>query len=144
MIDEEFEPRNELERQLLDAQEGRLAGDQFMQQLLVSQVFMPVEEKVTIGGLQTSDRAKPLVVKTEDGLDVLVLFTSPERAKDFVRDHPGYHGGLLTEFHWILERLGVGHAIAINPGWPVGMDLDPHTVQQLALLARQHPQGGPS
>jgi hypothetical protein len=136
---ETFKPKNELERQLLDAQEGKISGEAFMRQLLMLQVFMPVEDKQGIGGLQTSSRAKPLIVKGEDGTDMLVLFTSPERAKDFVRQHPAYQGGLLTELSWILGRMGSGYGIALNPGWPVGMDLDRATVQQLALLARNEP-----
>jgi hypothetical protein len=61
----------------------------------------------------------------------LILFTSPERAKTFVRDYPGYDGGILTEFTWILDRLGAGYAISLNPGWEVGIDLDSADVQYL-------------
>ncbi len=45
--------------------------------------------------------------------------------------YPGYDGGLLTEFNWILERTGSGIGISINPDWPVGIDLEPEMVQQL-------------
>ena len=61
----------------------------------------------------------------------LILFTSPERAKTFVQDYPGYEGGLLAEFRWVLERTGSGVGVSINPNWPVGMDMEPEMVQQL-------------
>jgi hypothetical protein len=73
----------------------------------------------------------PLTVRAEDNTEVLILFTSPERAKEFVGDYPGYDGGLLAEFTWILERTGSGIGISINPDWPVGIDLEPEMVQQL-------------
>jgi hypothetical protein len=131
-MNEPFEPRNDLERQLLDAQEGRIPGDVFMQELLVSQIFIPVLDQHGIGGFQDSKQANPLTLKSEEGIDVLILFTSPERAKRFVKDYPGYEGGLLAEFKWILEKMGVGYGIALNPGWEVGMDMEPEMVEQLA------------
>ena len=87
MNEEPFEPRNDLERQLMDAQEGKISGDIFMSQLLVSQVFMPVNDKVQIQGFQ-SNRTRPLTLQSADGTDVLVLFTSPERAKPFLTQFP--------------------------------------------------------
>ena len=58
-------------------------------------------------------------------------FTSPERAKPFLVDFPDYQGGLLTEFNWILERIGSGIAIALNPGMEVGIDFDAEMVEQM-------------
>jgi len=129
---EAFEPRNDLERELVAAQEGKIAGDVFMQGLLSAQVFMPVRDDTGIKNFQRNDRATPLTVETEDGVTVLVLFTSPERAKPFVQNFPGYQGGLLAEFSWVLEKVGGGFGIALNPGWQVGMDMEPDMVQRLA------------
>lgn len=131
MTEEPFQPRNDLESQLLAAQEGRLSGEEFMTRLLGSQVFMPVRETHPIGGFQASDKAVPLSLTSEDGTEVLVLFTSPERAKPFVQDHPAYQGGLLAEFRWVLEKMGDGVGIALNPGWAVGIDMAPGMVRQL-------------
>ena len=126
-----FEARNELEEKLLAAQEGLLPGDEFLQYLIDTQVFMPVRDTIGIAGFTASDKALPLTVKTEDGAEILVLFTSPERAKGFLEDYPGFDGGLLAEFRWVLERTGSGIGISINPDWPVGMDLEPEMVRQL-------------
>ena len=126
-----FDARNELEKNLLAAQEGQMASEAFMEYLMDTQVFMPVKDSIGIEGFTSSTKAIPLTLKSEDNIEVLILFTSPERAKDFVQEFPGYEGGLLAEFSWVLERTGNGIGISINPDWPVGFDLEPEMVQQL-------------
>lgn len=137
-----FEPKNELEQQLLDAQLGRITPDAFLQHLLAAQVFMPVHDDRPIANLQRSNKAKPLSLTDEDGTPILILFTSPERAKAFVKDYPGYEGGILTELTWILDRLGAGYAISLNPGWEVGLDLDCADVQYLLDQHQAQQQAG--
>ena len=126
-----FEARNELEENLLAAQDGQMSTDEFMKYLMDTQVFMPVKDSIGIEGFTSSDKAVPLTLKTEDEIDVLILFTSPDRSKEFVQDFQGYDGGLLAEFKWVLERTGSGIGISINPNWPVGMDLEPAMIEQL-------------
>ena len=134
---EDFEPRNELERKLMATHEGRLAQDDFIKGLFDEQIFMPVlDDDTGIQGLQRSSKAKPLTIEEEGGTNVLILFTSPERAKPFVQHFPGYEkGGLLTEFSWVVERIGSGVGISLNPGWDVGIDFDPEMV---ATLVQNH------
>ncbi len=126
-----FEARNEVEEKLLSAQEGQISSESLMEYLMDTQVFMPVKDSIGIEGFTASDKAIPLTLKTEDNIEVLILFTSPDRSKTFVQDFPGYDGGLLVEFEWVLERTGTGIGISINPDWPVGMDLEAEMVQQL-------------
>ena len=139
-----FTAHNDLEQKLVAAQEGRLETNVFMQELLDQQLFMPVEDETNeIQGFQRSTKAKPLTLEAEDGSRVLVLFTSPERAKPFLQDHPDYGGGLLSEFSWILDRIGSGVAISINPGIEFGIDLESDMVMQLIHLnasRKQTPQ----
>jgi hypothetical protein len=141
---QEFKPHNDLEQQMLDAQQNRLDSEAFMQQLLDHQLFMPVQDEATeIQGFQRSTKAQPLTLDAEDGTRVLILFTSPERAKSFLQDYPDYQGGLLSEFSWVLERIGSGIAIAINPGFEVGLDLDTDSVTHLIHMnasRQQNPQ----
>jgi hypothetical protein len=131
---EAFDPRNELERKLLATHEGQMAQDAFIKALLAEQIFMPVlDDDTGIQGLQRSSKAKPLTIQEEGGTNVLILFTSPERAKPFVQHFPGYEkGGLLTEFSWVVERIDGSVGIAINPGWDVGIDFDPEMVASMA------------
>lgn len=133
----DFVPQNDLERRLVDAQEGRIPPEDFIQTLLGSEVFMPIYEKHQIGGLQTASKAQPLKLTRDDGAEVLVLFTSPERAKAFVKDFPGYGGGLVTDFTWILEKLGIGYAISLNPDQEAGMDFEAQDVAQIAAMHQQ-------
>ena len=124
--------RNVLEEKLLAAQEGHISSDELLEVLLVSQVFMPVQdEKAPALNIQRSTRAQPLSLSAEDGTPVLVLFSSPERAKPFLEDFPGFTGGILESFKWVLERMGTGYGIALNPGSEVGFDMEPETVDEL-------------
>jgi len=133
----DFIPQNDLERHLLDAQEGRIPPEDFIRVLLGSEVFMPVYEKHQIGGFATDTKAKPLKLQAGDGSDVLVLFTNPERAKAFVRDYPGYGGGLVVDFTWILEKLGIGYGVTLNPGQEVGIDFEAQDLAQIASMTQQ-------
>lgn len=126
-----FESRNELEKNLLAAQEGTMQSEDFMTYLMDAQVFMPVKDSIGIEGFTSSDKAVPITLKSEDNVEVLILFSSPDRSKTFMQDFPGYDGGLLAEFKWVLERVGGSVGISINPDWPVGFDLEPEMVQQL-------------
>ncbi|HHJ13712.1 MAG TPA: SseB family protein [Gammaproteobacteria bacterium] len=140
-----FTPHNDLEQRLQALQEGRLEVNTFMHNLLDEQLFMPVEDDSSeIQGLQTTTRAKPLTLDTEDGQTVLILFTSPERAKPFVAGLGNYNGGLLVDFGWILERVGGGIGISINPGHEIGLDLEEDMVAGLIQLHADragNPQG---
>jgi hypothetical protein len=131
MNDELFEPKNELERQLASLHEGGLAEEDFLAGLATAQVFMPVQDDKMKMGIQSSSQAKPLVVEAEDGTPVLLVFTSPERAKPVTQEFEGFGGGLLTDFKWVLERLEEGAGISINPGWELGYDIEPGQVSRL-------------
>lgn len=127
-----FNAMNEFEELLLKAQDGSIAAEALMTQLMEAQVFMPIQEKHEIAGLQTSDKAVPLTIQEETGTDVLILFSSPERAKHFVSNFPGYGGGLLIDFKWIIEKMGTGYSISINPDLDVGIDLEAGQIQHLS------------
>ncbi|MCA1978018.1 MAG: SseB family protein [Thiobacillus sp.] len=136
-----FVPHNPLEEQLAAVHAGTLDPETFVLRLVDAQVFMPVrDEKNPIQGFQRSTQAEPLIVEDEDGTRVLVLFTSPERAKPMAEHFPEFTGGLLTEFSWLLRRIGGGVPITLNPGWEIGMDFDADMVGQLiAQLPPEHP-----
>jgi hypothetical protein len=131
-MNEAFEARNDLEHKLLAAQEGRLDIDAFMDELLKAQLFLPMLDNAAGGLIQRSTHGQPLALDAKGGARVLVLFTSPDRARSFVKDYPGYEGGILTDLHWVFDHLGMGFGIALNPGWEVGLDLEPDMVAQLA------------
>jgi len=140
MHNESFEAKNDLEQKLLAAMNGELSSDDFMRELMAGQVFMPVKDDADSGikGFQRTTRATPLVVHDGDGNNILVVFTSPERAKGFLADYPDFTGGLLTEFTWVLERMEPGFSIAVNPGLEAGIDVEPEIItQMLELMAAE-------
>jgi hypothetical protein len=127
-----FSPHNDLEQQLAEVHAGSLDVEDFVARLLNEQVFMPVkDEKHAIAGFQRSTQAEPLILEDEEGTKVVVVFTSPERAKPFLEHYPDYKGGLLTEFSWLLKKIGGGFPIALNPGWEIGLDFDAEMVASL-------------
>jgi len=127
-----FVAQNELEKILLIAMEGEMDADDFMQQLLDAQVYMPIQDEThAIKGFQRSTKAQPLIVEAEDGAQVMILFTSPGRAKEFIEDFPGFGGGLLTEFSWVLRKMDTPMNIALNPGHEAGFDMDAEMVADM-------------
>jgi hypothetical protein len=126
-----FIPQNELEIQLVKAEQGELSEEEFLAYLLDTPVFMPIYEKHTIAHLQSSAQAKPLQLEDAQGKPVLILFSAPERAQAFVKNYPGYHGGLLVTLKWIFEKLGTGFGISLNPDQSVGLELEPDSLAHL-------------
>ena len=129
-----FVAENELEKKLIQAQNGEIEGEEFLKEMLDMQVFMPILDKHSIAGFQESKQATPLSFKDDDGTEMVILFTSPERAKEFVKDHPGYDGGLLEDFKWVIEKIGGGYGVILNPGFEVGLELE---ANMLELLTKQ-------
>ncbi len=128
---------SDLTQLLQQAHRGLIEPTPFMEQLLQCQVFMPVTDaegatgETTPIGFQKSDRALPLLLQSEEGTKVMVLFSDPERSKSFLQHYPDYRGGFITEFPWVLERIGSGMGITINPDDEAGIDLDPDDIRQL-------------
>jgi len=125
-----FEARNDLERKLEALHDGEMSEADFLIALIKAEIFMPIQDNTT-SGIQLSTSAKPLVVEDESGIPVMLLFTSPERAKAVVREFPGYGGGLLTEFKWVLEKMDEGVGVSLNPVLEIGYDIEPATVKKL-------------
>ncbi len=128
-----FTAENELEKKIIQAQNGEIGGEEFLKEMLDMQVFMPVLDKHAIGGFQESKQATPLSVKDDEGVEMVIIFTSPERAKEFVKDYPGYEGGLLEDFSWVIEKIGGGYGVILNPGFEVGLELEADTLEQLSV-----------
>lgn len=127
-----FIAQNELEKMLASALDGGVDEQDFMRQLLDAQVFMPIQDEANeIKGFQRTTKAQPLLLGDENGTQVLILFTSPGRAKEFVAGHPGYGGGLLAEFSWVLRKMDTPLSIALNPGFETGFDMDAEMVAEL-------------
>jgi hypothetical protein len=127
--------RNDLEALLEQALTDQISPEDFATRMLDMQVFMPVrDEKHQIAGFQRSTQAEPLVLEDDDGNRALIVFSAPEHAKDFLAQFEGFSGGLLTEFEWVLRRMGDDIGIALNPGMDLGFDFDPGMIAMLCAL----------
>jgi hypothetical protein len=130
-----MQARNDLEQLLGEVLDESIGPEDFAARILDQQVFMPVrDEKHQIAGFQRSTQAEPLVLEDDDGNRALIIFSAPEHAKAFLAEFEGYSGGLLTEFSWILQRMGGDIGIALNPGMDLGFDFDPGMVAMLCAL----------
>ncbi len=133
--------RNPLESLLLEFHAGKLAPEDFARRLIGEQVFLPVrDDKRSIAGFQSSTLADPLVLQFDGNQRVLVLFSDPARARDFLVHFPGYGGGMLVEFAWVLRRMAADLSISINPDQTPGFDLDPEMIAMLAGLLPEENQ----
>lgn len=121
----------ELEILIAAAQHGTIDEEQFFTALLDAQVFMPILDRHAIGGFQDSSAAQPLVLESEEGSQVVPLFTTPDQARGFLQHYPGYEGGLLADFRWVIERIGSGIGISMNPGLDTGFDLEAEMLDAL-------------
>jgi uroporphyrinogen-III synthase len=128
---EDFAPKNTIESKLVDAQEGRLSSEDFMQALMQATVFLPVYGDNT-SDIQRSGKTQPVTIELEDGTPIMVVFTSSERARDFLNQVPGESGGILESFRWIIEQASTGMGFSINPGWDFGLDIEPEMVARLS------------
>jgi hypothetical protein len=125
-----FEPANDLEHTLVNAQEGRLSIADFVNKLLVSQVFVLLDKEA--GPDNTWDNsASPLVLNGSAGTPMLAIFTSPERSSTWPTRFPQFAFGLLADFKWLLKGVVSGVGIVINPGLAVGLKMSPSGVLQL-------------
>lgn len=134
-------PRSAVEVLLIEMEQGELDPETFAKRLVGLEIFLPVkDEKYQIAGFQSSTKAEPLVVEDEDGNRVLIVFSAPERAKEFLAEYPGFSGGVLTEVSWVLRRMGADIALSINPGQALGFDFDPDMVAMLASVLPEEDQ----
>ena len=131
----DLHPQNALERAILSFHRGEVDAEAFAHSLPPMEVFVPVKgDQSPVGELQFSTRLEPLILSDEEGVQVLILFTSPERSVGFLRNFSGFRGGMTTALEWMLRRVGEDVGIAINPGHDLGLDLDPEMIRALVTL----------
>jgi len=129
-----FEPSNDLEHALLQAQEGRLAVSALMKTLLASKVFVLIDKELGPSGVWDNS-VSPMVLSNVAGGPVLAVFTAPERSAEWPKNYPQYKFGLLTDFRWLLKGIATGVGVAINPGSPVSLEMPAAGVEQLKTEA---------
>lgn len=131
-----FEPANDLERALLQAQRGQLPVVSFMDKLLASQVFVLLDKEPGPSG-KWDNSASPMVLTNQEGKPVMAMFTAPERSTEWPKREPRFTHGLLTDFAWLLRGLAPGVGLVINPGLSAGLEMPASGVAQLKQRAHR-------
>jgi hypothetical protein len=126
----EFEPANDLERALLQAQTGKLSYPDFFANLLKSQVVILLDRVPPQSGAWDNS-ISPLVLISSKGSKVLAVYTSTERATPMSRQSKEHKYSLLTGFSGVFRGVASGVGIVVNPGWPVGVEIDAARIAEL-------------
>lgn len=131
----DFAPVNDLERSLVALQAGQLALPDFLDQLLAEPVYLLLDKQFA-DGAQWDTPGNPLVLKNADGLPLMAVFTAPGRTADWARRAPLFGFGLRVEsLRWLLGRMQAGSGIALNPGWPIALEIAATDVTELMRRA---------
>lgn len=124
-----FTPDNELERCLIDAQEGRLPIDAFIAQLLEASLFVPSRTPVGLSG----QGLQPLFYERE-GRSMVVVFTATQRMGKSFTEHAKYC--LQIQGRDLLQGIPEGYGMVINPGSTFGLELPAEGLLRLKNEAR--------
>ncbi len=119
---EQLTPQNALEEALAAGQTGRTSTEAFLKTLVESPIFIPSRQEVRPdgGGLA------PLVLE-QDGKPFVAVFTSAERA----RSAGPAAFCLQVVAGWALSQTPPGYGLVINPGFPLGLQIDADGVQNI-------------
>jgi hypothetical protein len=135
----EFSTVNDVERALVALHAGAIALPDFLQQLLSEPVYILLDRQFAEGATWDTP-ANPLVLTNAQGQSLLAVFTAPGRTADWARRAPAFGFGLRIEsMRWLLGRMQAGSGIAINPGWPVALELSAGDAAQMQHWAAQVP-----
>jgi hypothetical protein len=130
-MESQFTPNNLLEEKLLALYRKEIKIIEFLEMLLDLQVIILADRDVDISG--PSMDFNPLAITSPMGFDVLVAFSSLERAKAALSHYPGYRFALEVDTKWFLLGAYQNAGLALNPGWPFGFELPPEALQQVLV-----------
>lgn len=129
-----FDPINDLERSLQDAQNGCLPIDKLFDTFFRHQVFVLLEKQPDVKEAAVAAMSA-LMLKGMDGEMMLAVFTSPARTDGWPNRFPQFSYGLAVDFKWIVKTMGQDIGIVINPGSAVGLEMPARGVAQARASA---------
>ena len=101
------------------------------------QLFAALDESELYALVRNADSLdQPLTVKHPDGYGLVTLFSSPDRAEPTIQQFPEFAELLRMRFRDIIELLGDGRGIVINPLHEVS--IFQMTPQQVAGLRKHY------
>ncbi|MGH8603201.1 MAG: SseB family protein [Gammaproteobacteria bacterium] len=126
MAIENLVPVNELEKQLSEAQAGKLTLDDFLRTLISTELLIVSVEEVLPG----ESGIVPLLFDRA-GTPMAAVFTDAARVVPFQTQVKSVMRSNGLE---MLRRIPPGYGVVINPGFDTGLELLPEGIQN--VLAR--------
>ena len=116
-----FEAENDIEHQILKAQDGALSGDALLHRMADADLFIPCT-----GEVQTDGSGFQPVLIDQDGSSLVVVFTARSRQpKDMAAWMMQMNGGQF------FRRLPAGYGVMVNPGFDAQILVPPHGMATL-------------
>ncbi|MBQ0753638.1 MAG: SseB family protein [Gammaproteobacteria bacterium] len=122
---EKFVPENDLEENLLSAQRGSLAINDFILSLLQNNLFIPSSTPVDDGMASLT----PLLYES-NGKKFLAIFTALNRAK-VIRSKAKYC--LKIKGKELFLRMPSEYGIVVNPGYRAGLEISASTTLDIKI-----------
>lgn len=117
------EPQNSLERRLSSAKAGKIPVDEFLRQVLSSELFITSTREIKEDGSGFA----PLLYD-RNGVPMTAVFTSFSRAASKAEIAKYV---LQINGRELFDRLPSGYGIVLNPGFTIGMEILPHGVKEI-------------
>lgn len=77
----------------------------------------------------------PLTVSTPQGHLALVVFTTAGKCAAWSGNAPQYPYARMVRADWVLNVIGDGYGVVVNPGDAVGFSMPPHGVARMKARA---------
>jgi len=138
--DTSFEPLNDLEVRLVQAQDGTLDAPGFLDSFLADQVFVLLDKPVGADS-DWDETINPLVLTSEANEPMFAVFSAVERAAPWSEQLPQFENALQVDVRWLLGAMSDGVGIVLNPGFDIGMEMIPDAVVQLKQRADAFTRG---
>ena len=113
-----FAPLRPIEQRILDARDGRLAGDALMLEIADTHLFVPSRNPVSDDG----SRFSPVVLEQDD-VPYIAVFTEVSRQPADMAGHSVQMAGRSC-----IEKLPPGFGLAVNPGFDAQLLVPPQSV----------------
>lgn len=129
-----LEPRNQLERLILDYHQGKIDERIFHKRLVDRTVYVATDD------LEEAERTtgfKPVIL-VRDGREYVAVFSMMDRTETLVREGGGSVQMLVRQ---ILDRVPPGIGIALNPNYEAAVEIPPEKVEALREVVRARVQG---
>ena len=111
-----FAAENDIEHQILKAQDGEISGDALLRRMADADLFVP-----STGDVQSDGSGFQPVLIDQDGSPFVVVFTAMSRQpKDMAACTMQMKGG-----HF-FRRLPDGYGVMVNPGYDAQILVPPH------------------